>query len=465
MWVEKRDGTGSRLVLTGMLVTKAVLGPIAAKWPKEGLFSSRWENLLGNWAVAHYRKYRKSPGPNIVGYFDRWAADNAEKDVVRAVETFLGGLSDDWRRQKEAVNPEYVLDQAGELFRKVQLAQLKERLEGHLEDGDLAKADELVRNHRAVEVGVGAGINPVTDEAAIDQAFDTPIESIVVYPDAMGNFFGTALRRGAFVGFTGKAKGGKSYWLRDLAIRACEQGRRTAYFEVGDNTQHEVIKLLASRYGACPIEPDVYFLPTSMDPPAGKTPAAIERKKIEPDRAMNRDDAKRIFARLGEECGRDILKLSCHYNSSINVHGIEGILEGWAADGWTPDVLVIDYVDILAPLRPEREGRDEINATWKALRGLGQRLNCLLVTATQGDAGSYDSKILKRGNFSGDRRKNDHVTMMVGINQSEDEKVEQVFRLNAMHGRTLKFGEERCVYTAACLAIAAPCLFSTFGTD
>jgi hypothetical protein len=466
MWVEKRDGSGERLVLTGMLVTKQVLGPIAAKWPKEGLFGARWSNLIGTWAVSHYRKYRKAPGPNIVGYFDRWAAENSEKDVTRAVESFLAGLSEDWKRQKEQVNPEYVLDQAGLLFRRVQQVQLKEQLEGLLEDGETEKIDALIRGFRAIEVGIGSGINPVTDTAAVEQAFDTPIESIVQYPDALGGFFGTALRRGAFVGFTGKAKGGKSYWLRDLAVRAVQQGRRTAYFEVGDNTQSEVLRLLASRYGGVPVESDPYFYPTDLGIPSGRNVVpAVERRKVVPDHAMTKQEGLDIYERLGEECGKDNLMVSCHHNSSINVYGLESILEGWAVDGWSPDVIVLDYADILAPLEKKTEDRDQINATWKALRALSQRLNCLLVTATQGDAESYDTHVLKRRNFSGDRRKNDHVTLMVGINQDEKEKREEVFRLNAIHGRTLKFGEEKCVYTAACLAVANPAVLSTFGTD
>jgi hypothetical protein len=85
-----------------------------------------------------------------------------------------------------------------------------------------------------------------------------------------------------------------------------------------------------------------------------------------------------------------------------------------------------------------------------------------VVTATQTDADSYDAKVLKRGNFSEDKRKYAHVTGMVGINQTDREKAEGLYRLNWVVLRELEFSESKCVWTAGCLAIGNPAIVSTF---
>ena len=60
--------------------------------------------------------------------------------------------------------------------------------------------------------------------------------------------------------------------------------------------------------------------------------------------------------------------------------------------GIVPDVVVIDYADIMAD-----EGKDErasVNKRWKYLRGLADTHKCLIVTATQANSSSFDLSIL-----------------------------------------------------------------------
>lgn len=58
----------------------------------------------------------------------------------------------------------------------------------------------------------------------------------------------------------------------------------------------------------------------------------------------------------------------------------------------------------------------------------------MVITATQSDADSYDTDLLKLSNFSEDKRKYSHVTAMFGLNQDKDgrEKKLGVLRLNEL---------------------------------
>jgi hypothetical protein len=155
--------------------------------------------------------------------------------------------------------------------------------------------------------------------------------------------------------------------------------------------------------------------------------------------------------------------LSVHPNSSINVEGIVSTLNVWERSGWVPDVVVVDYADILSIPTGYRPGdRDAINETWKQLRNLSQSRHILVVTATQADANSYTANTIRRGNFSDDRRKNDHVTGMLGINATEEEQELGIFRLNWTKRREEAYTESRCVHVAGCLHLGRPHIKSTF---
>jgi len=159
--------------------------------------------------------------------------------------------------------------------------------------------------------------------------------------------------------------------------------------------------------------------------------------------------------------GKDLCRVQVHPNSSITAAGIESILVEWAMNGWVADVVIIDYADILAA-PPGTEGRDCINENWKRMRRISQELHCLLITASQADAGSYTSELIKRGNFSDDRRKNDHVTAMIGINTTDEDKEDGMTRLNYMKRREEDFSQRRQVQVASCLAIGMPLVKSRF---
>lgn len=461
MQVERRENTGPRQVLIGMVVSRAVLGPIAARW-EEGLFGSRWENLLAGWCVKHYRRYNKPPGKDIEEYFDRWAERNADRDVIEAMSSFLSGLSQEYAELKKRANPEYLLDVANRLFRRTKQDDLRNKLEATLERGDIEAGDELIAGYRRVEVGVGTGVSPLSDKEAIISAFEGQGETLVEYDGALKDFFKGMLVRDALVAFMGKEKVGKSFWLMDLVYRAVTQKHNVAYLEVGDMTQGQVLRRFASRVIGEPVKEDTTVrMPVTME---GGNPPEVQRSVTHYAIGMHPEDAHKALFKLGEEVGHDRLRLSCHLNQSITVAGLEAVVEGWVRnDNWVPDVIVLDYADILAPPVGYQDNPIEaINQTWMGLRRMNQRYHCCLVTATQIKAAGYNARTLSRKDFGGNHLKLAHVTGMVGINRTDAEKRDELYRLNWVVGRDLDFPEDQCVWTASCLAVGQPAVLSLF---
>jgi hypothetical protein len=153
--------------------------------------------------------------------------------------------------------------------------------------------------------------------------------------------------------------------------------------------------------------------------------------------------------------GEDNFKMVVKPNDSISANGIRAKIREWDREGWSPDVVVVDYADILAPSSKTQEARESINNTWKRLRAISQEFHCLLLTATQADAASYTAPLIRRSNFSDDKRKYAHVTGTFAINQTEDERKMDVTRVNWIVLREQEMSEKRVFYAAGCRACNA----------
>lgn len=467
MRVERRDGTQEKTIVTAMIVDRTVLGSIASKWESpEGLFKSKWSNLVGGWCIKYYESYGKAPKKQIEGLFENWAQEQEDESTSSLVEKFLQGLSSDYNTLAKQSNSQFVIDIASKYFNKIKKQRLIDELQGHLDANEEEKADVAINKYSRIEVGTGAGVNILQDQNAIREAFEAKKEPLVVYPGALGKFFRDALERDAFVAFLGPEKRGKSWWLMDLAWRAMEQRRKVAYIEAGDMSQSQVMRRLMVRASRHPSRAGTVQYPTAVVYEKGKDMADVSLKEIDYEHALGWQTAwaacQEVMANKVKS-KEPLFKLSCHPNSTIGVQGITSILQTWERqEGWVPDVIVVDYADILAPVRGLQETREQINGTWKALRALSQSTHTLVVTATQANAASYSAQTIDQSNFSEDKRKFAHVTGMVGLNATKAEKEVGLMRLNWIVLRESEFQTNKCVHVASCLALGNPAVRSTF---
>lgn len=467
MKVVQKDGGPERRVVTSMIVSGEVLARVAGKWEKGGLFSSSWSNLVGQWCVDHFERYGKPPGKDIAALFEAWAEGNEDSATVESVDRFLSSLSGQYARLRKEVNPELVIDQAAELFDRVKARKVIDAVEGYLANGDVRKAMAAFDKARAVEMGSGGWVDPFRDTAAIDKAIESRREPLVVYEDGLGAFFGDALERDALVCLQAPDKVGKSYWLQDIGWMGMVQGRKVAMFQIGDLSQDQIMRRLLTRAAGRPLKATprhrgpVRF-PKSLDMDGDNPVVAHEERRYKRD--MDKEAARRAAAKVIGQLSSDecLLRLTVHPNSSISVNGVRTQLDRWARDGWEADIVVIDYSDLLAPVNGTAETRDQINMTWKLLRRMSQELHCLVVTATQSNAGAYGATTQGKANFSEDKRKLAHVTGMVGINQTDPEKRMGVQRLNWIVLREDEFVESQTCVVAGCLAVAMPAVLSHF---
>ena len=469
MRIERREGGDERRILIAMLVDATVLGRIAARWPPQGgLFASQWANTVAGWAVGYHGRYGRAPGPHVRGLFEHWATKHAEVDkkVTETVERFLAGLSEEYEAEKEAINPQYIIDAAGRHFETVRLHALATGLEADLAAGDAEAAQQRIDDSHRLELGGGAGIDILSDTEAVRAAFETHATPLVTYPGALGELFGRRLCRGGFVAYEGPEKRGKTYWLLDLAWRAMLQRRRVAFFEVGDLSEADVIMRFAERATKRPQKPDTdpVRVPTAITWDGEGIAECTYKVRTFTDE-LDWRTAVKAFRRVAISQVRSeesYLRLSIHPADSVTVLDIRATVAQWAKAGWVADVIIIDYADILAAPPGLKDSRDQINKTWMQLRAMATEFHNLVATATQTDAQSYDAHTIGLRHFSNDKRKRAHVTASFGLNATADEKAAGITRVNCLIARQGKYRADISVHCGGSLAIANPVIVSTW---
>lgn len=472
MKITKQDGSDERLILTGMIVNPTICGKLTSKWKGEGLFRSRWSNLIGKWCCKHYERYGKAPGRKIENLFNHWLQKTKDESTGNIIEHFLSELSNEWQETKRDLNSDYVLDVAGKHFALVQAERLKEDLDDAIADGDADGAIEQITNFNRISIGQGEWFDPFKDKVVIRAAFDLVSDPLIVYPGALGKFFGDRLERDGLICIEGPEKRGKTFWLMDFVVRGVEQRRRVAYFQVGDMSRDQIMRRLMVRVANIPLKPCTIKIPKSIgfktkvseSGEKWKEPFVLSRRKVF-EKGLDYRTAIRAceeFQRRRIKSLETYLRLSVYPNDTLSVPDIKSLLTEWSREQWIADVVVIDYSDILRMDYHGLEGRERINQTWKDLRKLSQVFHCLVITASQSDAKGGEVRTLGRSHFSEDKRKRSHVTGTIGLNQTDREKEIGVMRLNWIVLREGRYLSSRCVFVAGCPEIGNLAMRSSF---
>jgi len=129
-------------------------------------------------------------------------------------------------------------------------------------------------------------------------------------------------------------------------------------------------------------------------------------------------------------------------------------------EGFVPDMIVIDYADILRPETGEELTRESTGQTWIMLKSLAADRKCLVFTATQGNRKSAEKRNVKHTDVAEDIRKMDHVDVSWALSQRPYEKREGVIRVGVAVHRWKDFDEDAHVLILQQLDMGKPMLDS-----
>lgn len=503
--IKKIDNSIERQIAIGSIVSDKFIKDLKPIYDQD-MIDLPFVRMIVDWCFEHFDKYQKSPSRDIEQIFEI-KSESLDDSMAEMVETFLTDISSEFERAGK-FNHKYVLDNAEKYFKVKSLRKLSSDIRKMAIDGDVKEAELTLVKYKRVERPSSKSINPFSNKDAIFKAFEEETEPLFKFPHALGEMINSELVRSGFVSLMGPEKRGKTWWLMELAMRAARERCNVAMFQVGDMTESQMIRRqcirlvgksdkmiycgkfkipvldcfhnqtnsckLSQRTCRVGIIDEENQMVDFEDVPMDYEPC-IECMKNEPqnykgthwyeekqiDQPLDWRDAFKSGKKFSKMMkGRDF-KLSTHPNNTINVQGINSELDIWEhTEGFIPDVVVIDYADILAPEPGAREFRHQQNETWKMLRSMSQTRHCLVITATQADAKSYDADLMKMKHYSEDKRKYAHVTGMIGLNQTEDEKENGIMRLNWIVLREGEFRTTKTVKVLQSLRMGRPYLGS-----
>lgn len=157
------------------------------------------------------------------------------------------------------------------------------------------------------------------------------------------------------------------------------------------------------------------------------------------------DNKEKIIQEVKNIDGQLIIKE--YPTKSATTNTIRSHLEKLKRQGIVPDMIIVDYADLLRPLSGRKEKRDELESIYEELRAIAQEQNSALWTASQTNRCFWvETKLsISRDGKSqiiriGDIKKGDLVETHVGLRKVAEifsKKTQQVYKITLKSGKTM----------------------------
>lgn len=135
------------------------------------------------------------------------------------------------------------------------------------------------------------------------------------------------------------------------------------------------------------------------------------------------------------------LKIKRFPARSCNINSIKAQLTRWAIDdNFNPDLIVIDYGDIVQPLRNYSDKRFETESVYLDMRDLAIEYKCPVWTASQTNRDGLNKKIITIADLAEAFNKAHHADAMMALCQTEEEKLDGIMRWHVAKQRDGKAG-------------------------
>jgi len=510
-----------RHILIGLITSTEYLHEIREVFDIQFL-QTEFARIVAGWCLDYYDTYQKAPGPDVEAiYFEELRKGRLPEDVAEELEEdILPDLSQEYERAKK-FNVQYLLDRTKKYFSERNLELWQQQIQTLRDGGEIEQAERLAQSYAPVVHSTTSEILLSDPQSLkrVEHAFGTHKDPLLEYPGAVGEFLNEFLTRDSFVSFLAPEKRGKSYFMLDMARRAVRQRLNVAFFQAGDMSEAQQLRRLGiqlakksdlehyagkmwepvkdcikNQADTCnlkirerqlglegeeaPYEEEVaregltkeQLIELHKENPKyrpchncleyqSKPWGCAWIQKVDVGAPLQKNEAMRLFEEYFVNNKRSFM-LSTHPNNTLTIPKMKGILEAWYRKGFVPDLIVIDYADLLDD--PTSEFRHKQDKIWKGLRSLSEEFHALVVTATQADAKSYEMGLLRLSNFSEDKRKYAHVTAMFGLNQDPmgKEKDVGIMRLNQLVVREGASNPNRVVHVLQNLKRGQPILTS-----
>ena len=449
---EKINTKDEQDILTGMILSDQYCKSVRQLIKTPYIFQVPQYRKIVNWLIEFYDNYEKAPDKNFreLFYIHRDTITDNEFELIEETVRQLEIAADNL---KTTFNYDLYYDKAFIYLGKQNLLELATKIRAYAERGQITRAEHAISLFTQLKKDIGQGLDPLNDPDIEEKLFSVEQNEMFSIPGALGKaIVGTG--RGELMGIAGAAKSGKSYFLMEFAKYALMEGLKIAFFSL-EMTDIQCARRFYANYIRGSFRPinESKYVPYIKDNEIVYDwikPHTIERKDIiiEKNRIKMAvgSGGIRFFDTTSSGCA-----LSDIYQKIDNLKYFEE---------WAPDVVIIDYADIIESENKNLAKYEQEDEKWKLMkREVAQKRNCFCISASQLTRDALDAKKTGIKHTAGSVRKFDHVSVWLSMSMSELERKAGLARCT-VQGRHGDFDTVDEILLTRCLSIGRPIIDS-----
>ncbi len=228
----------------------------------------------------------------------------------------------------------------------------------------------------------------------------TGIDPMTGHSQDLDELIGGGLQEGQLGIWLGGTGGGKSISLCHIGKYAAVRGQRVMHYTVELSTQQ-----VAARYDSAWCDIDVRQL-------RGNSPQVVQTI----DQLANTGYADRLL-------------ITFYPSGSATVNTIRNHLRQLEGMGWAPDVIIVDYLDLLKPTTSYEKRYDDLGVITTDLRGLAGELRLPIWTATQVNRPGLNQDIVDIEHIGDSLQKAQIADIIIAMCANRQEKLDHTMRL------------------------------------
>ena len=412
--------------------------------------------IVSTWVKDYVNKFGLAPKKDILKLYRAHVEEISDESLQDNILTFIEKVARDFDNQK-TFNAEYAIQQAIQYLKSRSLKNFSEDIDSYLTIGEIGKAEALITKYRKVEKESGEGVSILDDSEIVLNAFIEEQDKLFSLGGDYGRLVGD-IHREDFIAFLAPMKAGKTFQLIDCGIEALKNGLNVVFYSLEMSRTNMIKRIWKALSGQVTEDMEVkipyfvedgnkYVIETKTTLKKASSVFEVEKKQ---------KSLKRIF-RGGS------FKVFAEPAYSLTVESLETKLDDLVHDGFIPDVIIIDYADIMMPSDKNSELRNQLDGIWKRLRAMAQKRKAVVFTASQTNRGAI-SREVEAEDVAEDIRKLAHVTSMVSISKTKFCKEHSIAIYSQLAVREGE-PEMRKVIATQCLALGRPVLDSHWKDD
>lgn len=417
------------------------------------LFEVGYIRTILGWVMDYYQLYQKSPKSDILKLY-RSHCEEYDESTQENILSVIENLND--RFDESKFNCDYEIENAIKYIKSKSISKLAKDLDSYITSGDVDKAETTLINYRKVERNSGESVSVLDDFEQIADAYTKEDSLLFRFSGDYGKLVGD-VNREDFIAFLASMKGGKSFMLIDAGVEALKNGLKVVFFSLEMSKEAMIKRFWLSLSGQVREDLDINNYPYFED--RGDGSYIVKHKSIHKTKAslLNIEKKQKALKRLFR--GGEI-KIFTEPAYSLTVERLETKIDELEQDGYKPDVIIVDYADIMCPSDKKSDYRNQIDGIWKRLRALAQKKRAVVFTASQTTRGAINREA-EAEDIAEDIRKLAHITSMISVSRTKVCKKNSIAIFSQLAVREGE-PELRKVVATQCLSLGRPVLDSHF---